>query len=543
MHESVVQNSGVAKANKASRAAQVFSEGRIMLIRCHICDSSTGAATAVFGNAADWWVVGRSGAGIVFINSSVYSDTLQGILSLSGNSEALFRGCKATNMAIDDRIAEGRLGIIDSTFTPALPASVRTVGPPSCGVSLAGQPPMCDPRAACIRKAEGGVACLCEGGGLSDKGSVPGMQCSRATSVETSLASSTLRLRLPKPGKSAPLALSVRAAGESSFVGSFSANVTLHRRSNGGDTVRGEGASAFGQLLNGMNSRLLAVDLASDEPGGSPYWNFDCELLLSINNCSDVLAIGCAEDGDAIESVLSFTDAADGALLSMVTIWTEVSAIVSCSRSSVKVVQSDKLLTPATRLLQIRLSIADVDGLPIRSTLPTAVVQWGSDVVPLAKSIPGSNQFEAFIPLGMRSSPGAYLLRLTVHNGWNGSATPVDCVLLETLLTVDDASDAQRLVVAGVVAALMACFIVLLLILVHRNKHKVKAFMISFMSFEGLLMIEICKLNTPCARTHTSATPTPRLTMSVCTLCGRYRHLGFRRRSHLSLACMRAAKR
>jgi hypothetical protein len=162
---------GNAETRRAVRAAHILSAGTTVARRCKF----TSTAPIDLPYKAPWWIVGTGAGRITLLSSAFRGSTtglVEGMLSLPNEVNALLRGCIGSNVLIDPKVAEGRLGIVDSIFAPALGASLKSVAPPMCGTEVAGQR-MCDPRAACKLRPSGGVECECIG---EDIGPLPGVR-------------------------------------------------------------------------------------------------------------------------------------------------------------------------------------------------------------------------------------------------------------------------------------------------------------------------------------------------------------------------------
>jgi hypothetical protein len=70
-------------------------------------------------------------------------------------------------------------------------------------------------------------------------------------------------------------------------------------------------------------------------------------------------------------------------------------------------------------------------------------------------------------------------------------ATGVILCLCEAWTETDDESSSRHLTVAAVIAALMGCVLVLLTWMIYRNRAKARELLMSFLSFEGILAVEI----------------------------------------------------
>ncbi len=154
-----------------------------------------------------------------------------------------------------------------------------------------------------------------------------------------------------------------------------------------------------------------------------------------------------ASDGQSIRHDLSFQSKGDGAnppFTSNVTIVTHVEALPSCSRSSGKLARPTGAIgaalasvSPLNPQLRVEVELLDVDGLPIRTSLPRAVIKWedGSkeSYFALVRTMKGSQVFIGDVPASSRSSPGLYQLSVLLLEAWN-EADDNECAC--TILTL-----------------------------------------------------------------------------------------------------------
>ena len=149
---------GQADASRKIGGAQMLAEGgQVVLDSCSVANdggSSEDAEEARLENAAEWWLAATQS--LALRNSSFRSATSgQGLLQIQGPQlQLMIRGCTFENLRIGvvPTVKAQPIGIVNSTFTPALDPSVPTVQPASengtCAVQLAGEL-LCDPRALC----------------------------------------------------------------------------------------------------------------------------------------------------------------------------------------------------------------------------------------------------------------------------------------------------------------------------------------------------------------------------------------------------------
>jgi predicted outer membrane repeat protein len=252
------------------RAAHILSQGIASVRNC----TFTMEINNTLQYSAPWWIV-AVGTGSVILTDCLLQSSLppMGMLSVVDYGQALLRSCRGVNVSIDPKIAEGKLGIVDSQFSPALPSSLLVLRPPNCFDSIAGQR-MCDPRAACTRRMSGGVECQCKGEGVGPPVGVrdDGSRCTTPFSLETDVAAPTVRFALLKPGKHPDqLKLHAFATGDESFNATFSRSTVLFRD---GSTIakRDDGlhARVFGLAFDWSHSKpaslvSMALDMAKQQ--------------------------------------------------------------------------------------------------------------------------------------------------------------------------------------------------------------------------------------------------------------------------------------
>jgi hypothetical protein len=207
--------------------AHVLAEGGNFVLcgSSSVAEDGEGGEEGRIEHAAEWWLAALQSA--TLRNSSFRSaKPSQGLLSIQGPQlQLMIRGCTFENVRLG--VAAGvipgpqPIGVVDSTFTPALSPSVPTVQPTSgsrtCAAKVAGEQ-LCDPRAQCEGVTTGGVRCACVGSGLRSKPGMPedGRQCEQDASMRAVLESESVTIDVAKPGSltNRTLTLIVEARGE-----------------------------------------------------------------------------------------------------------------------------------------------------------------------------------------------------------------------------------------------------------------------------------------------------------------------------------------
>jgi hypothetical protein len=251
------------------RAAHIDCLGSAAIEHCVL--EGMVAVDPVERAAAPWFLVGRQSGRLSLVDTSVVvsEGSSEGLLNLIDDAEALMRGCRVAGAAISGEVSESKLGIVNSTFSPALDPSVKTIGPPKCSATVASDVPMCDERASCEPVATGGVQCRCVGnglvGGLFGNGlrykpgwPEDGQRCEQDASLRAVLQSESFSIAVTKPGIVANLALSliVEAQGEAELAVEFNVSMTRVEALSSKMTAVGRSlridqpsVSAFGQHI------------------------------------------------------------------------------------------------------------------------------------------------------------------------------------------------------------------------------------------------------------------------------------------------------
>jgi len=418
---------------------------------------------------------------------------VEGMLSLPNEVSALLRGCIGNNVLIDSKVTEGKLGIVDSIFAPALGAALKSVAPPMCGTEVAGQR-VCDPRAVCKLRPSGGVECQCNGKGIEPPAGVrdDGSRCATTPSLKADVAAPAVRVILLKPGHSDQLKFHAIATGDEGLNATFSRGTVLRRD-----------GSAVAQSDDGLHARVfgLAFEWVDPQPTSKASMALDAgkQQYSALVEHAFTLALQCApnatdghagngttcpQDGDTIETTIFVTPQA-GKVPSVssteVRIVTTVQAAVSCERTKpmVRVVANTDLdsVLPAAPL-SVHLLAMDMDDQPIRFSRAELVLTWDGVAIPF-DWLRGSSEYSWQIPPDRDEGEHQIVVRL------KGS----DCTLLR--LTVTVASDRTQMIVAGCIAGVATLVFALLVWLLFKNGDRTKEFLSSFGSVEGVLTFQI----------------------------------------------------
>ena len=280
--ESSAVFTSLAKERHDQRAAHI-EVGNTVTVTIERCSfEGVAASVAIQPPLAKWLLFARSSARLRLVDSSIIvvtesSDSSEGLLQLSSDAEALIRGCHVIGAAISPDVSEGKLGIVNSTFSPPLNNSVKTIGPPQCFAAVASNAPMCDPRALCEQVPGSGVKCTCVGDGVRYTPGVPedGRDCEQDSKLTATLQTQVVSITVKKPGVGRDtLRAIMQAVGERSYNFGLSVNVSLldgsawpsSRVVVGSVTgVPTNQSSAFGQHIEWL------------KPYPPPYWVVDLD--------------------------------------------------------------------------------------------------------------------------------------------------------------------------------------------------------------------------------------------------------------------------
>jgi hypothetical protein len=279
------------------------------------------------------------------------------------------------------------------------------------------------------------------------------------------LESQSAFITVDKPGNltGRTLTLIVEARGEAQLNVTF--NVAMTRlEANSGAVIETNGSIRVDQpAMSAFGQRIQWTQLPPD-----PTWQADLDgSLLKFaavlrHDFTVRLECGrdeqsCAADGDVITTVVQLASPQDGRVKAQeVTVQTRVVALASCGRSVAIAMQSEGLATRAQPVKEsllanaahvfVDLDVIDADSIPIRLSVPSAAVLWGSGEGPARPIVPTkaaeggsqSNRFTASIDASLRSTPGSYRLQVVLKDAWNEALGAVgDCVVLEQVIRVE----------------------------------------------------------------------------------------------------------
>jgi hypothetical protein len=245
---------------------------------------------------------------------------------------------------------------------------------------------------------------------------------------------------------------------------------------------------------------------------------------MIVLDCS-LSTIQCAADGDSIETIIEaspslYDDAGRPVATSIRTTSTVhimVEALASCENTVVHVFP-DVLEVLESTPMRIEVLAVDVDGLAIKYTRPEIEAWWADDLgrperlgysrnsgharaherTPARRAsmhtrthaCTGTNRFVFEVPERLVMA-GAHDMVIRIKNGWNRTMSGQgDCELLRRRVAV--AKDTTQRIIGFSIAGILLLMFGATALLVFRNRHRAKQFLISFMSFEGLVGFELC---------------------------------------------------
>ena len=166
-------------------------------------------------------------------------------------------------------------------------------------------------------------------------------------------------------------------------------------------------------------------------------------------------------------------------------ITTLVESLISCDHSKVWI-QS----VPASTAIRVRLDAYDVDRLPILYTRAPVEFRFGSQLLP-QRWDRGSNQYVAEASADVTAQTGRFELVVTAVKGWSDERKSVgSCVLLSRSIEIE--SSKSQLILAGCLGGVMVLTLGMLGYLLYRKKERLREVAMSFLAFEGLLVLEMC---------------------------------------------------
>jgi hypothetical protein len=400
------------------------------------------------------------------------------------------------------------IGIVNSTFTPALDPSVPTVQPnplgpnPRCGTKIAGAP-LCDPRATCERSPSGGVQCACSGQVLRDKpGTFPdGEQCEQSTTFSMLLQSQNVSIVVLKPSNgSSPVQVVVRAGGESRMAAAYSASM-VHRSATAGEEAQPNSSRVWSRLdepqlsLNGHHIVWSTVPPANDSAfeldGEAKQYAANKEYALQLGlDCHGAGA--CVADGDTVETVLELASELDkGGVRSAVRITTLVEALISCDHSKARI-DFDLESVSTSTAMRVHLEVYDVDMLPVSHNRAPVEFRFGSRLLPQRWNT-GSNEYVAEVTADAAEDAGQYELVVTALNGWsNQTQTPGRCTLLRRKIRIETNVPLQYIIGGTAAGAVLLVVVALLAYQIRVHKDRAQRIFGSFVKHEGQLALKIC---------------------------------------------------
>ena len=148
----------------------------------------------------------------------------------------------------------------------------------------------------------------------------------------------------------------------------------------------------------------------------------------------------------------------------------------------------------------MHVDVRDVDHLPISHHQIGIEFSWSGAKFAHVWGGKGSSNYVATLPPSLIADGGRYELIVTALDGFKQGVGHVpECVLLRTLIYVES-DNTQFYIAAGLVVLLVLC-IALLGFVLARKREQSKHLLLSFLSFEGILVRDLAPLPLlhPCA--------------------------------------------
>jgi hypothetical protein len=430
-------------------------------------------------------------------------------------AQVVIRGCVVTNLTVHTTaVLVVPIGVVNSSIQPPLNGSLVPLVQPDdhgdCSTVVAGAS-LCDPRAICKPHPSGSVTCACIGEGIRYKdGTRPdGQQCEQSTTIGMLLQSHAILITVFKPSNSSPSSIRVHVAGESQVSLKYSASM-VHRSAAAGDGLQPNSSRTWSHLdeaqlsLDGHHLLWSAQPPNSDSEieldelkGHSATKRYDFQLGLDCRGMS-----ACVADGDTVETLVEVASALGGgdSVRSEVHITTLVQSLISCDHSQAWI-EYDLHSVPESTAFRVRLDVYDVDKLPVSHTEAAVEFRFGPQAENkfLMNESPllsqrwnkGSNEYVGEASADLTANAGQYVLVVKALNGWkDGGPGPGPCILLHR--SIDVRPNTFQRIVAGCLVGVMVLALGMLAYLLKRKQEQIKQALLSFLSFEGLLMLELC---------------------------------------------------
>jgi hypothetical protein len=401
---------------------------------------------------------------------------------------------------ISSPTSDGRLGIVDSVFEPALDSAINAIRPPNCGVRVAGEL-LCEPRADCRVAPTGGIQCQCQGKGIEPFAGVrdDGSRCTTTRTLKMDILNPDARFSLMKSGRSNPLKLHNVATGDEGFDASYSRSTVL-RRNNGSAVAQSDDglhARVFGlafewhDAMQAPSVEPIALDSVKQQYSATIEHAFTLSLRCGRNAMTDPASdhTTCPQDGDTIETTIDFIpreggapSASSGANFTAKVRMVRVQAAVSCERTKphVTVVADAALdsILPAAPL-SVYLLAMDMDDLPVSFSRAELLLTWDGHAFPF-DWLRGRNKYSWQIPY---RAAGEHEIVVSLK----GSDA---CTLRR--LTVTVTSDKTQMIVIGCIAGAAIVVLAVLAFFVWKNRDRAEELIFSLLSYEGLLTGSLC---------------------------------------------------
>jgi hypothetical protein len=313
------------------------------------------------------------------------------------------------------------------------------------------------------------------------------------------LQSQAVSMTVPKPGNgSTAVQLVVQAVGKSRMAAAYSASMA--RRSGAADDAVLPDSNRTWSCLDeaGLSLDGHHVVWSMAPPARNSKFELDgnknrftitkeYSFQLGVDCHGDA---ACVADGDIIETVIEVaSESGSGGVRSAVRITTHVESLISCENSRARI-EGGLESVPTSTAMRVYLQAYDVDMLPVSFNRAPVEFRFGSKLLP-QKWDRGSNEYIAELSADVTEHAGRYELVVEALKGSSNRGQSVGrCILLSRSIEVSP--DKTQRILAGSLAGVMVLTLGMLGYLLYRKQQMWKQAMISFLSFEGLLVLEIC---------------------------------------------------
>jgi hypothetical protein len=216
---------------------------------------------------------------------------------------------------------------------------------------------------------------------------------------------------------------------------------------------------------------------------------FSFQIVL---NCS--AEERCVQDGDEVQTVVQTGSSSQPeGMRSEIIIVARVESVISCDRSEawIQGKRSGERLQDSsvaeTFPIVVRLVASDVDGFPIAQHQVSVEFSWDGTKFAHEWAGRGSNEYSAALPPSLSKQAGDYELVVTAFDAYqHKTGHTARCVLLRQTLHVK--SDNVQVYIAAGLAGVLVLTLGVLVYLLIKNRSRARKLLLSFLSFEGVLV-------------------------------------------------------